>query len=115
MRRILLAAAAVVLGSLVSVASPAQAASGPWSVVSSGASHTCAITTGKSLYCWGWNINGQIGDGTIGHPENDRHSPTRIGSAGVWAAVSAGGLHTCAITTGKSLYCWGNNDYGQIG
>src|SRR5688572_5337009 len=104
MRRIL-AAAVVVLGSLVSGASPAQAASGPWSVVSAGASHTCAINTGKNLYCWGYNDDGQIGDGTIG---TSRYSPTKIGASGAWASVSGGTIHTCAITTGKSLYCWGN-------
>jgi alpha-tubulin suppressor-like RCC1 family protein len=111
MRRILVAAAVVVLGSLVSVASPAQAASGPWSVVSTGALHTCAINTGKSLYCWGANGFGQIGDGTT----TRRPSPTRIGSAGAWANVSAGYNHTCATTTGDSLYCWGYNGTGQIG
>ena len=74
MRRIL-AAAVVVLVSLVSVASPAQAASGPWSVVSAGKFHTCAISLGKSLYCWGYNGNGQVGDGTTTTP---RPSPINI-------------------------------------
>ena len=77
MRRILAAAAVIVLGSLVSVASPAQAASGPWSTVSAGALHTCAINTGKSLYCWGYNEVGSVGDGTT----VQRTSPTRIGSS----------------------------------
>ena len=112
MYRILVAAAAVVvLGSLVSAASPAQAASGPWSVVSAGDFHTCAINTGKSLYCWGNNASGQIGDGTDDH----RFSPKQIGSSGAWASVSTGGSHTCAVSTGKSLYCWGWNASGQIG
>ena len=111
MYRILAAAAVVVLGSLVSVASPAQAASGPWSAVSAGEFHTCAINTSKSLYCWGWNVSGQLGDGT----NVSRFSPKQIGSSGVWASVSAAGTHTCAVTTGKSLYCWGWNARGQIG
>jgi len=111
MRRILVAAALVVLGT-VSVASPAQAANGPWSVVSAGGIHTCAINTGKSLYCWGSNGFGQIGDGTIILP---RPSPTKIGASGVWASVAAGLYHTCAITTDKSLYCWGDNEAGQVG
>ena len=45
--------------------------------------------------------------------------PRKVGTAGVWARVNAGGLngggHTCAVSTGKSLYCWGYNHYGQIG
>ena len=111
MRRILVAAAVVVLASLVSVASPAQAASGPWSVVSGGSFHTCAINAGKSLYCWGANSSGQVGDGTV----EQRTSPKKIGASGAWATVSAGGFHTCAISTGKSLYCWGFNGNGQSG
>ena len=112
MRRILVAASVVVLASLVSVASPAQAASGPWSVVSTGGSFTCAINTSKSLYCWGNNDYGQIGDRSHG---TDRPSPTQVGASGAWVSVAAGRFHTCAISTGKSLYCWGGNDYGQIG
>ena len=111
MYRILVAAAVVVLGSLVSVASPAHAASGPWSVVSAGEFHTCAINASKSLYCWGGNTSGQVGDGTV----EQRLSPKRIGSSGAWASVAAGGAHTCAVSTGKSLYCWGWNALGQIG
>ena len=111
MRRIL-AAALMVMGILVSAGSPAQAASGPWSVVSAGNEHTCAINTGRSLYCWGNNNGGAVGDGTSG---NQRPSPKKIGTSGVWASVSAGGAHTCAISTDKSLYCWGFNNNGQIG
>lgn len=111
MRRIL-AAALMVMGILVSAGSPAQAASGPWSVVSAGNEHTCAINTGRSLYCWGNNNGGAVGDGTSG---NHRTSPKKIGTSGVWASVSAGGAHTCAISTGNSLYCWGFNNNGQIG
>jgi hypothetical protein len=64
------------------------------------------------LYCWGDNSEGQVGDGTVGE---QRPAPKKIGTNGVWATVSAGGFHTCAISTGKSLYCWGSNFAGQIG
>src|SRR5689334_3517976 len=40
---------------------------------------------------------------------------TQIGSSGVWATVTAGGEHSCAITTSRSLYCSGNNSNGQVG
>jgi len=111
MYRILAAVFVAVTGLLVSVAPAAQAASGPWAVVSTGDFHTCAINASKSLYCWGGNTSGQVGDGTV----EQRLSPKQIGSSGAWASVATGGAHTCAVTTGKSLYCWGWNDSGQIG
>ena len=108
----LLSMIGLMMGGVVGVASPAAAASGPWSVVSAGNEHTCAVNTGKSLYCWGNNTGGAVGDGSSG---NDRPAPTRVGASGVWVTVSAGGAHTCAITTGKSLYCWGFSNSGQVG
>ena len=87
-------------------------AAGVWSVVSAGGSHTCGITMAKNLYCWGYNVYGQTGDGTIVDPRLALH---RVGAAGVWASVSAGGSHTCGITTAKNLYCWGRDDQGEIG
>jgi alpha-tubulin suppressor-like RCC1 family protein len=91
---------------------------GAWALAEAGAMHTCAISTGKSLYCWGDNNSGAIGDGTAG-PGFERRVPTKIGTSGAWARVSAGGAlnfsHTCAVSTGKSLYCWGNDFYDQIG
>lgn len=101
----------LVVATFGSVASPAQAASGPWSVVAAGQEHTCAVNAGRSLYCWGFNNLGQVGDGST----TQRVSPTKIGASGVWAGVSGGVQHTCAISTGKSLYCWGDNGNGQVG
>jgi alpha-tubulin suppressor-like RCC1 family protein len=63
------------------------------------------------LYCWGLNDTSQVGD----HSTVNRLTPKRIGTAGAWAAASAGGKHTCALSSAKSLYCWGQNDSGQIG
>jgi alpha-tubulin suppressor-like RCC1 family protein len=111
MRRILAAAAVVLVGVLVGVGSPAQAASGPWAKVSGGGLHTYGVNAAKSLYCWGNNSAGQIGDGST----TNRSAPVRIGTAGAWASVSGGDSHTCAVSTGKSLYCWGYNAQGQVG
>ena len=91
---------------------PRVASAGVRACAPTGGGHTCGITTGRSLYCWGYNAAGTLGDGTTTHP---RLSPRRIGTAGVWASVGPGTLHTCAISTGKSLYCWGYNDNGQVG
>jgi alpha-tubulin suppressor-like RCC1 family protein len=63
--------------------------------ISAGYFHTCSLTTGNSLYCWGWNTSGQIGDGTL----TNRLSPKKIGTSGVWGSPSAGVYNSCAITT----------------
>jgi alpha-tubulin suppressor-like RCC1 family protein len=73
--------------------------------------HTCAIKTDGTLWCWGWNGYGQLGDGTPG----DKWTPTQVGTDTDWAMVSAGVVHTCAIKTNGSLWCWGYNADGRLG
>ena len=66
---------------------------------------------GTSLYCWGHNPNGQLGDGTT----NDHPQPTRVASNLRFRQVSAGNHHACAVTVGDIVYCWGWNGFGQLG
>jgi len=83
-----------------------------FSSVSVGGHHTCAIKTDGSLWCWGHNGYGQVGDGT----NINKYSPTPVPgmSSGV-SSISLGWYHSCAIKTDGSLWCWGNNEYGQLG
>jgi alpha-tubulin suppressor-like RCC1 family protein len=77
-----------------------------------GGEHTCALRTDNSLWCWGNNRFGQLGLGDT----NVRLTPTRVDALGTdVAAAYAGGAHTCAVKTDGSVWCWGNNQYGQIG
>jgi alpha-tubulin suppressor-like RCC1 family protein len=80
-------------------------------LVAAGASHTCAVRSG-ALWCWGYNASGQLGDGTT----DDRASPVQVkGLPGEVVAVAAGLGFTCAITADDRLWCWGENQHGQLG
>src|SRR5205809_933465 len=76
-------------------------------------SHTCGVTTAGAIYCWGSNSRGQIGDNS----GTDQHAPALVQPpVGVtFQAVSAGGQHTCAVTTTGDAYCWGRNEFGRLG
>ena len=78
--------------------------------VSAGFDYSCAVTTDGAAYCWGWNANGRIGDGTT----TDRLRPMAVVGGLTLAQVSAGD-HTCGVTTGGAAYCWGGNASGQLG
>ena len=78
-------------------------------VLSLGYDRSGVIAQNGSLYMWGRNDSGQIGDGTTEY----RYKPTKILDHVI--AVSLGGGHSGAITQDGSLYMWGSNDSGQIG
>lgn len=81
--------------------------------VVAGALHTCAARAG-ALSCWGANTFGQAGDpATFGQPVLAAPAPV-VGLSGALTGLSAGDYHTCA-EVGGALYCWGANDYAQLG
>jgi alpha-tubulin suppressor-like RCC1 family protein len=82
--------------------------------VVAGADFTCAIDAGGSLYCWGNNVSGQLGQGTSG-VGTELLLPAPVGARTDWDEVGAGDEHTCAIPTDGTLHCWGDNEDGQIG
>jgi alpha-tubulin suppressor-like RCC1 family protein len=83
-----------------------------WKQVSCGYWHTAAVKLDGSLWLWGRNNQGQLGDNTT----TNRSSPVQTISGGTnWKSVACGALHTIAIKTDGSLWCWGWNDFGQLG
>ena len=80
--------------------------------VSAGGEHTCSVRFDGSLWCWGRNTWGAVGNGLQGPGTPD---PTQVGTDSDWATVAAGGGHTCAAKTNGTLWCWGVGHKGQLG
>jgi alpha-tubulin suppressor-like RCC1 family protein len=79
--------------------------------VSGGRMHVCVLLSGGSVYCWGDNENGELGDGTT----TNRSVPVRAGSISTAVSVSAGEYHSCALLADGTAQCWGASAYGQVG
>jgi alpha-tubulin suppressor-like RCC1 family protein len=79
--------------------------------ISAGYGHTCAVTKDDRAYCWGYNGDGQLGDGT----EISRLTPTAVAGGRRFHQIRAGYVYTCALNLNDAAFCWGNNDLGQMG
>ena len=94
-----------------------------FTAISTGHSHTCALTTGGTAYCWGANYAGQLGTANTLGPCNPEdlstascsHTPVAVSGGLTFAQISAGWEHTCGLTPGGAAYCWGSNSDGQLG
>jgi len=76
-----------------------------------GSRHTVVVTPNGTVWAWGGNSNGQLGDGTT----TDRLVPTAVPSFTNVTAVAAGSLHTLALKSDGSVWAWGFNGSGQLG
>jgi len=76
-----------------------------------GGLHTCGITSAGSAYCWGYNVDGALGDGT----NSNSAIPAAVTGGLRFARVSAGSRHTCGLTSAGAAYCWGFNVQGALG
>jgi alpha-tubulin suppressor-like RCC1 family protein len=96
--------------------------------VSAGATHTCALSLAQDIWCGGNNGEGELGAETPVNPGDttsvaadsmfvlsDTLRPIATFRNIQYRAVSAGGLHTCALTTAGAAQCWGWNQFGELG
>jgi len=114
-------------GTMTNSATPVSTLSGLiFASVSTGALHACGPVNSSAngtvfsyAYCWGDNSSGQLGNGTT----TNSAMPIVVAGGLNFAAVSAGGRHTCGVTghnlpsptAGGAVYCWGDNTFGQLG
>jgi len=82
-----------------------------WLQVTAGDYHTLALRADGTLWAWGNNGYGQLGNGTT----DDASEPGQIGTGTNWRSVVAKGVHSLALQTTGTLWAWGNNDFGQLG
>jgi alpha-tubulin suppressor-like RCC1 family protein len=95
-----------------------------FAIVNIGAYHTCGLTARGDAYCWGNNGQGQLGTsevtGEVCSEGPCASTPllvqgglrfTFVGPGGVWAFRG----HTCGLSRKGKAYCWGKNDFGQLG
>ena len=91
--------------------------------LSLGYAHTCALLDNASIYCWGETFYGQLGDGSnmgiLNGVGSGLSTPVSVNFPAGRTAVGVYGtgslIHTCAILDDGSVYCWGANNYGQLG
>ena len=94
---------------------------GPAVKVAAGRDHTCAVTSAGRVSCWGSNSNGQLGNPTLATGSGQHYATGQVVAFASGTpltdvrSVSAGTAHTCALTNGGRVYCWGDNTYGQLG
>ncbi len=94
--------------------SPVQVGSATdWMDVAAGQGHTCGIRSPGTLWCWGRNTEGELGQGP-NSPIQIR-SPVQVGSTDDWVQVTSGQDHNCARRKSGELWCWGRGVAGQLG
>ena len=82
-----------------------------WSFISGGCSHSVGLKTDHSLWSWGWNLDGQLGNKMT----LSSNKPVHIGQERDWKMVSSGSAHSLGLKTDGTLWTWGSNTNGQLG
>lgn len=85
-------------------------------MVTSGAGHTCALSADSKVFCWGFNITGELGNNS----KTESKTPVQVDDTGVLqgktiTTIATGARTSCAMDDQNRIYCWGDNDSGQLG
>ena len=87
----------------------------PAIALTTGRRHACVLASDRRAYCWGFNADGEGGNGTSGIDASVIPLPSRVLGDLRWSAISAGLDYTCGLTTEGAAYCWGSNVDGVLG
>lgn len=102
-----------VSGSLAPATSTAFRVALTFARVSGGSSHSCAVRPDGAAYCWGNNSLGQLGNGD--ETDDSETRPVPVSGGLRFGSVVVGNAQTCAVRSDGPAYCWGANDFGQLG
>lgn len=84
--------------------------------VSSGGEFACGLASGGAAFCWGSQVGGKLGDGVNGTSNGQFvTSPVAVRGGLSFASIVAGGNDACALTANGSAFCWGVNQFGELG
>ena len=86
-----------------------------WRQVNAGMTHTCGVTTTNQAFCWGTNFFGEAGSPSGENDVGVLRVPTAVVGGLKFTQVRAGQFYSCGITVDQLAYCWGANNYGQLG
>lgn len=86
---------------------------GPWDTLSTGIYHICGLRQDSTIWCWGNDTYGNLGNGSV---EGDKSLPYQISDAGPWKSIiKSSGYTVCAIKSDDTGYCWGRDSKGEAG
>ena len=90
--------------------------------ISTNGDTSCAVITGGTIECWGYGLNGQLGNGTTsftdpftGEAASYSLLPVTVSGISTATAVSVGQYEVCALLSDTTVKCWGDNTFGELG
>ncbi len=87
--------------------------------LTAGAGHTCGLASDGKAYCWGYDGYGELGENADGD-NADENIPVLVDTSALtvgsnFVSLTAGSYHTCGLASDGKAYCWGDDDFGQLG